>query len=79
VLTSRRVGAAECLPPDYARWLGDEPDPRRLAADVLTLLADGGERQRLERAGAAAARVHDDRRYAAATASTILAQKRLLK
>jgi len=79
VLTSRRVGAAECLPPEYAPWLGAEPDPQRLAADALVLLADGAARQRLGRAGEAAARSCDDRHYAAATASTILAQKRLLK
>jgi glycosyltransferase involved in cell wall biosynthesis len=79
VLTSRRVGAAECLPPDYARWLGDEPDPQRLAADALALLADDAARQQLAAAGIEAARGCDDRRYAAATADTILAQKRLLK
>jgi glycosyltransferase involved in cell wall biosynthesis len=79
VLTSRRVGAAECLPPEYAPWLGAEPDAERLAAAALTLLADDGARQRLGAAGGEAAQAYDDRRYAAATATTILAQKRRLK
>lgn len=79
VLTSRRVGAAECLPPEYAPWLGAEPDPQDLAAKSLKLLEDGATRLHLGAAGAGAARTYNDSRYAAATAETILAQKRLLK
>jgi glycosyltransferase involved in cell wall biosynthesis len=79
VLTSRRVGAAECLPTEYAPWLGAEPEAERLATDVLRLLADDSAQRALARAGVDAARACDDRRYATATASTILAQKRRLK
>jgi glycosyltransferase involved in cell wall biosynthesis len=79
VLTSRRVGAAECLPPEYAPWLRAEPSPQDLAADSMRLLEDGATRLRLGTAGSRAARAYDDSRYAAATADTILAQKRLLK
>jgi glycosyltransferase involved in cell wall biosynthesis len=79
VLTSQRVGAAECLPPEYARWLIAEPSPQDLAANSMRLLEDGATRLRLGAAGARAALAYDGSRYAAATADTILAQKRLLK
>ena len=79
VLTSRRVGAAECLPPEYAPWLIAEPNPQDFAVNSMRLLEDGATRLRLGTAGALAARDYDDGRYSAATADTILAQKRLLK
>jgi glycosyltransferase involved in cell wall biosynthesis len=79
VLTSRRVGAAECLPKDYDRWLLDAPDVDRFAAGALHLLADESARQRLASAGSAHAAAIDHRRYAAATAGVIMAQKRRLK
>ena len=79
VVTSRRVGAAECLPAEYDAWLGDEPHVERFAALAERLLADPAARQRLSAAGIARARDLDDKRYAAATVATILAQKRRLR
>ena len=40
VVTSRLVGAAECLPPAYERWLCDRPDAAEFAERTLALLAD---------------------------------------
>src|SRR5690606_10719268 len=37
VLTSRRVGAAECFPPVYERWLLDAPVGSELAAGAIAL------------------------------------------
>jgi glycosyltransferase involved in cell wall biosynthesis len=79
VLTSRRVGAAECLPAEYAEWLGAAPDVEEFAARTLALLGDSAERARLAAAGVLAAQSQDARRYGADTTATILAQKRRLK
>ena len=79
VVTTRLVGAAECLPPAYERWLAERPVAAELAERVLALLADVGARAELSAAGIANAPAHDDRAYAAASAATILAQKRRLK
>ena len=79
VLTSRRVGAAECLPKEYDRWLLDAPDVDRLAGSALQLLASDALRQRLGAAGSANAADFDHRRYGAASAVTIMAQKRRLR
>lgn len=73
VLTSRRVGAAECLAADYARWLLDGPDPAAFAASALALLADGETRRALGAAGAAHAAGLDDRAYVRATLATLRA------
>ena len=40
VLTSRRVGAAECLPPPYEPWLLAAPEPIRFAEFAVRLLGN---------------------------------------
>ena len=79
VVTSWRVGAAECLPPEYARWLSVAPEADEFALRTLALLRDGAARAQLAAAGTRAAEAQDARRYGAETAATILAQKRQLK
>jgi glycosyltransferase involved in cell wall biosynthesis len=79
IVTSRAVGAAECLASAYEPWLLERPDPAALAGRSLALLADAELRRELARAGVAHAGAVDDREYARATVETILAQKRRLK
>jgi len=76
VLTSRRVGASECLPNDYAPWLIEQPDSGEFAANVLMLLADEGARRRLIAAGIERVCAFDQRHYVRETIATILDQKR---
>jgi glycosyltransferase involved in cell wall biosynthesis len=76
VLTSRRVGAAECLPAEYASWLIDEPAADAFAAKAIALLRDSTERARLSAAGIRNVAAFDDYRYVDATVATILRQKR---
>jgi glycosyltransferase involved in cell wall biosynthesis len=71
VLTSRRVGAAECLPMDYAPWLLERPDAAAFAAKALDLLDDAAARQRLAAASLANAAYLDGDRYVAETLATI--------
>lgn len=75
VLTSRRVGAAECLPPEYDPWLLDEPDAEELAEKALALLDDGAARSRLASAGAENASRLDRAAYAKASARVIRAAR----
>ena len=79
IVTSRLVGAAECLPPAYERWLCDRPDAAELAQRALALLADEAARRELAQSGIANASRYDDRAYASATVALIAAQKRRLK
>jgi glycosyltransferase involved in cell wall biosynthesis len=79
IVTSRLVGAAQCLAPAYQPWLPERPGPAELAARALALLADASLRRDLAQAGIAHAASVDDREYARATLATILAQKRQLK
>jgi glycosyltransferase involved in cell wall biosynthesis len=79
VVTSRRVGAAECLPPEYGPWLGTAPDAEEFAERALRLLRDSTVRSQLAAAGTRAAQTQDAHRYGAETAATILGQKRRLK
>jgi glycosyltransferase involved in cell wall biosynthesis len=79
IVTSRRVGAAECLPPVYGPWVADRPLADDLAERVLALLADAAARRGLSAAGIANASAYDDRAYGRASAATILVQKRWLK
>lgn len=79
IVTSRRVGATECLPSVYEPWLAERPLTDDLAERVLALLADAAARSGLSAAGLANAPTYDDRAYARASAETILAQKRRLK
>jgi glycosyltransferase involved in cell wall biosynthesis len=76
VITSRRVGAAECLPPEYTPWLDDAPDAAALAEKTLALLGDPAAGRRLTAAGLRSIAAHDDRAYAEASVVTILDQKR---
>ena len=76
VLTSRRVGASECLPSDYAPWLIEKPDSNEFAANVLTLLADKGARRRLISAGIERVCAFDQHHYVRETIATIMDQKR---
>ncbi|HLF12205.1 MAG TPA: glycosyltransferase family 4 protein [Gammaproteobacteria bacterium] len=75
VLTSRRVGAAECLPQAYAPWLLDTPDANRFAGLALALLADAQARDELVAAGLKSVSAFDHREYARATIATIRKSK----
>jgi glycosyltransferase involved in cell wall biosynthesis len=79
VLTSRRVGASECLPGEYAAWLVDSPDPDVMTERALALLADADLRARLAGAAAATVAAFDERAYVEGTRRLIEAQNRLLK
>jgi glycosyltransferase involved in cell wall biosynthesis len=80
VLTSKRVGASECLPTSYARWLLDEPVAQRFADAALELLEDANVRGVLAAASAASVSAYDRRAYASGTLAQLLAaQKRRLK
>jgi glycosyltransferase involved in cell wall biosynthesis len=72
VLTSRRVGAAECLPKLYAPWILDAPDAAAFAAKVLALLDDEGARLQLSAAGLANIAGFDQDHYVKATVDMIL-------
>lgn len=63
VLTSRRVGASECLPPEYERWTIDAPDVDAFVTNTLALLDDGAARKCLADAGMASVRRFDDESY----------------
>jgi glycosyltransferase involved in cell wall biosynthesis len=79
VLTSRRVGAAECLPGLYAPWLLDRPEPSELAAKALRLLAEPDARQALATAAAASITAFDEREYVSGTLRLLEDQNRRLK
>jgi len=71
VITSRRVGAAECLPEPYAPWICAAPQAELLADASLRLLADESARSRLSAAGIETAAGLDDARYAAETLAIV--------
>jgi glycosyltransferase involved in cell wall biosynthesis len=79
VLTSRLVGAAECLPVVYSPWLLDRPEPSQLAASALRLLAETDSRRALAAAAAATITAFDERSYASGTLRLLEAQNRRLK
>jgi glycosyltransferase involved in cell wall biosynthesis len=80
VLTSRRVGASECLPAAYAPWLLDHPDPQRFAALAVTMLMDAKLRAELAAAAVASVAAFDRSAYVRGTLALLLAaQKRRLK
>jgi glycosyltransferase involved in cell wall biosynthesis len=79
VLTSRRVGASECLPEAYAPWLLDSPEPAAMAERALALLADADLRARLADAAAASVAAFDEHAYAEGTRRLIAAQNSRLK
>lgn len=71
VLTSRRVGAAECLPPEYEPWVLETPEADVFAAKALALLDDDEARAKLAAAGVASSVTVDDHRYVRETVETI--------
>ena len=71
VLTSRRVGAAECLPDVYERWLVDDPEAAAFAEKALSLLDDEKTRFRLAAAGVASIVSFDREHYVRATVGLI--------
>jgi len=79
VVVTDRVGAAETLPDAYRTWGLPEPTPAAFAAKCLELIDDRALAERL--AGAARDSIVNfaSDRYAAATAATIVAQKRRLR
>jgi glycosyltransferase involved in cell wall biosynthesis len=79
VLTSRRVGASECMPPEYAPWLLDVPEPTLMGERALALLADPDLRARLAAAAAATIGAFDERAYVEGTRRLVAAQNRRLK
>jgi glycosyltransferase involved in cell wall biosynthesis len=79
VVTSRLVGASECLPEAYAPWLLDRPEPTTMAERALTLLADSPLRARLAATAVASVVAFDDRAYGEGTRALLAAQNRRLK
>lgn len=79
VVTSRRVGASECLPDVYAPWLLDAPEPAAMAERAAALLADSSVRARLARAAAETVVGFDERAYVEGTRRLIAAQNPRLK
>jgi UDP-glucose:(heptosyl)LPS alpha-1,3-glucosyltransferase len=73
VLTSRRVGASECLPPEYRPWLLDAPDAASFAELAIALLRDRNERVRLSAAGASCITQLDHEAYARASGAAVVA------
>ena len=71
VLTSRRVGASECLPPEYEPWLLDAPEADQFAAKALALLDDDEATAMLASAGLANSVTIDDHSYVRDTVETI--------
>lgn len=79
VLTTRAVGASECLPAIYGPWLLERPEPALLAAKGVALLRDAALRGELAAAAAQSVRAFDDAAYARGTLKLVDAQKRRLK
>lgn len=71
VLTSRRVGASECLPPEYGPWLLDAPDADAFVAHAVALLDDDAARKRLSAAGIASVARFDDAGYVRQAVETV--------
>ncbi|MGH8167771.1 MAG: glycosyltransferase family 4 protein [Woeseiaceae bacterium] len=71
ILTSRRVGAAECLPDVYEPWLVDEPEAAVFAEKALSLLSDEKTRFSLSAAGVASIASFDREHYVRATVGMI--------
>ena len=71
VLTSRRVGASECLPKVYDAWLLETPDPEGFADRTLALLDDDRMRLELAAAGVAGIAAFDRAHYVRASVELI--------
>jgi glycosyltransferase involved in cell wall biosynthesis len=72
VLTSRRVGAAACLPEAFTPWIADAPSAEVFAERALSLLGDPDAGRRLSAAGLESVVCLGDDRYGALAARTIL-------
>jgi len=79
VLTSRRVGAAECLPAAYTPWLLDRPEPADMAERAVALLGNAELRARLARAAAETVVAFDHRAYVEGTRRLLAAQNPRLR
>ena len=79
VLTSRRVGAGECLPEVYSPWLLDRPEPTVMAERAVALLGDAEIRARLAAAAAATVVTFGERAYVDGTRRLLAAQNPRLK
>jgi glycosyltransferase involved in cell wall biosynthesis len=80
VLTSRRVGASECLPHNYRPWLLEQPDAELFAQHALKLLEDSNVRGELAAAATVSVAAHDRNAYVRGTIAQLLAaQKRRLR
>jgi len=76
VLTSRLVGASECLPEEFDRWLIPRPDSESFAARAIEMLGDSPELERLSSASRTSAAAFDDARFVRASIALIGDQKR---
>jgi glycosyltransferase involved in cell wall biosynthesis len=76
VLTSRLVGASECLPDAYSPWLLDRPEAAAFAERALALLADAETRRGLAAAAATTVAAFDEHSYVEGTRRLIAAQNR---
>jgi glycosyltransferase involved in cell wall biosynthesis len=72
VVTSRRVGATECMPVEYGPWLLDEPDGTALAGRALDLLDSPLAQQQLAAAGLRSVAGNDRQRYVADTVARVI-------
>jgi glycosyltransferase involved in cell wall biosynthesis len=75
IVTSRAVGAVECLAPSYDRWLCEQPVAAEFTSRALALLADEGARRELVQAGRERSSAHADSDYGRAVLATIRAVK----
>jgi glycosyltransferase involved in cell wall biosynthesis len=71
VLTSWRVGAAECLPEPYKPWILDRPESAAFAEKALALLVDEKARHDLSAAGVASIAAYDQKHYVRQTVQMI--------
>jgi len=71
IVTSRRVGAVECLPEEYAPYVCDAPVAEEFCELGLRLLEDEAARETLRGAGITAAEKYSDRRYAEDSVSIV--------
>jgi glycosyltransferase involved in cell wall biosynthesis len=74
VVTSRLVGASECLPEVYAPWVVERPEAATMAEKALTLLADAELRLKLATGAAATIAAFDDRAYVEGTRRLLVAR-----
>jgi len=76
VLTSRVVGAGECLPAEYAEWLLERPDAPLFAERALRLIGDDAQRRRLAAVAAVSVAAYDESAYVAGTQRLLEARTR---